>query len=263
MNSEKYVQKYFSEANLHSVAYTLRNTRESVVVSEIIIDDNRYCAVSDNRIIPIHLFEKPTSRSPFKKESGHFKEFGDELTKISSIKINGFEFEFDDFVRINSSCKADFAFKNADKEIVWISHKDGSTDRHFVHFGGVSHLKNDPIIQHFVAKHKERYDRQPNYTVGMILDDEELRLKSVYGKDYGAELSRDNVSFVVQGKMTIDDNSLVANKIIENGNSLPDKTFMLYSRRSLDRSDCGLSNCRLSIGTTDSRLVKDWIVNEN
>ena len=32
-----------------------------------------------------------------------------------------------------------------------------------------------------------------------------------------------------------------------------------YSRISLDRSDCGIKNCRLSIGTTESRLVKHWI----
>ena len=84
-------------------------------------------------------------------------------------------------------------------------------------------------------------------------------MQSLYGTQFGNEFSRNNVNVIIQGEMKIENDKLIANKIIENGNLLSDKQFMLYSRRSLDRSDCGIQNCRLSIGTTESRLVKHWI----
>jgi len=263
VNTERYVQKYFNEANLQSIKYKLRDSDEPIIIDKLIINDDRFCAVSGHDIIPIHLFEKPTSRSPFIKESLHFNAFHHEITKISSVRINNESYEFDDFVRINSSCKADFALIKDNKEIFWISHKDGTTDRHFVHFGGISHIKNDPAIKYFVSRHKEQFEYQPNYTVGMLLnkhdEHKQLCLQSVYGNEFGKCFGRNNVNVIIQGEMKIEDNNLVANKIIENGNLLSDKQFMLYSRISLDRSDCGIKNCRLSIGTTESRLVKHWI----
>jgi hypothetical protein len=151
-------------------------------------------------------------------------------------------------------------------ECYWISHKHGSTPRHFQQWGGIS-----ATADKFTNKHEELHSfvnainklhggAMPQATTYYRpIEDEQLKFISVYGKDfYSSGEGRNNVSLVVQGDIKIKQvdgfYEFRAVHMHENrddvvGNYEP--TF--YAVYKSDRNDMGIKNCRITINPLDSR----------
>lgn len=109
------------------------------------------------------------------------------------------------------SPKSDFHLLDSrGREVVWISHKDGHTSKCFQQWGGMSPRFEPDIAAHeesadFVEEVREIFGSVlPNkISVGRIIKDKILALKSVYGNQFGQEFGRQNVSVLLQGPVNL------------------------------------------------------------
>lgn len=127
---------------------------------------------------------------------------GTKVPDIISVKITA-----------NPSVKSDFELVNTDgKGVVWISHKDGSTTKHFQQWGGISLTKEPKIFHHletqsFLANLMKAYPKglSSGMTLFRRIKDRNLKMMAVYGNDFASgKLGEQNVSVTLQGEPFIE-----------------------------------------------------------
>lgn len=189
------------------------------------------------------------------------------------ILVNNIKYDVFDVESTPGTPKSDFHFTDINgKEIVWISHKDGSTAKDFQQWGGISQ-RNEPTIfahkevQQFIKDLKEKYPNGlPNATsVYRKINDEKLKMLSVYGNEYLKNAySRQNVTIMLQGSSRLIKNgasySLTATHTHANG----DKMTGLYEPVLTaiykgDRSDAGVKGTRIVIMPIGGRKMTETI----
>lgn len=229
---------------------------------------------------------KPVHTDSTKKEKGQLDSLNDQISKIkgdrSSIKV----MVGDRVVNVSSAKnvkgtpKADFALHDENGNAVhYISHKDGSTVKHFQQLGGISHhsFSKHPFVSDFVNKVKKRFVGgvpKGHGTVGSkVLDqnneeERQVGLRATFGHDHGKEYGINNVHSLMQGNLKLekhkhpvhgDIHRLVASgKEIHNENSskqtLPFNS-RIYAMHRGDRNDQGLQKTRIYIAPEGSRKV--------
>lgn len=134
---------------------------------------------------------------------------------------------------------------------VYISLK-GNTHQQW---GGVSFFSNDPSIQSFVNKLKTIKSQNPSDKTEYYTEiDDDLILKSVYGKDYESvgNGSQNNIDHILVGEgITISQTGeITANKTYNRGD-IPSPRPVLISRNTglgdKNRSDFGIPNTRILV----------------
>ena len=166
--------------------------------------------------------------------------------------------------------KSDFhLLNNKGQEVVWISHKDGSTAKHFQQWGGMSpkaerDIANHPEAVAFVKSVKDMFgDQMPRATtVSRPIKDSKLASMSVYGNKFNSgKLGRQNVTLLLQGPIklvkekdyyVIRSNHTSVNGELMTGDYAP--VFMAIYKG--DRSNFGVKGARFAIQPKGSRKSK-------
>jgi hypothetical protein len=116
-------------------------------------------------------------------------------------------------VTANPGVKSDFELVDSiGKPVVWISHKDGSTTKHFQQWGGISLSKeprifNHPETQCFLENLRKAYPKglSSGMTLFRRIKDRNLKMMAVYGNDFqSGTLGEQNVSVTLQGPPCIE-----------------------------------------------------------
>lgn len=188
------------------------------------------------------------------------------------IKIDNKTYNVCDVVSTPGTPKSDFHLIDLDgKEIAWISHKDGKTEKDFQQWGGVSQTKepklyNHPEVQKFIKDIKTLYSEGlPNATtLARKITDEKLKMMSVYGNEYGRTFSRQNTTLMLQGSIKLEkksnDYAITAYHTHVNGDKMIggyDPVFMAIYKG--DRSDFGIRGTRIVIAPAGCRKVTSVI----
>jgi hypothetical protein len=165
--------------------------------------------------------------------------------------------------------KSDFHLVNEHgDDSIWISHKWGTEATHFQQWGGISKLREPdihehPEVQEFVHDLQEKYpEGLPNKTtVFRRIQDDTLKMMSVYGNAYGSGIEgTQNVSYVVQGSVSVEDKAIKAHRVHTNGQAITGAFEPVLSAvYKGDRSDCGVKNTRLGIIPYGSRAVTKYL----
>lgn len=166
--------------------------------------------------------------------------------------------------------KSDFHFIDVNgNEILWVSHKHGSTARCFQQWSGCSKKVEPNIFAHPETQNFYNYitavEFKPALTIAKNIEDVMLHNFAIYGNEYGNMFGRNNVQLVVQGDPTLSSNTANVHFDISsfythvNGETLPEMytpTFMATYRN--DRNDFGIKNCRVGILPKSGRFISEW-----
>mgnify|MGYP003337583708 FL=1 len=132
-----------------------------------------------------------------------------EKSATINIRIAGKIYKVYDAESTPGTPKSDFHLIDQDgKEIVWISHKDGKTEKDFQQWGGMSErveptINRHPESQNFIKTLLQIYPKGiPNATtVARKIKDKKLKMMSVYGNGFSGSFGRQNVTITIQGEI--------------------------------------------------------------
>ena len=190
-----------------------------------------------------------------------------------TIKIADSIYNIKEIKKLEDKSKADFCFiDTSNREVGFVSHKDGNSPKSFQQWSGTSHrfqpeIFDHPETQQFIKtlKHEFLNGLPPASTIARRIIDERLKKIAVFGNDFDKEFGKDNVEAVMQGELKLrkyqDYYILFASHYtIKNGN-LPeygyDPVFMAVHKK--DRSDHWIKDCRLTINPLGSRKIKLFV----
>ena len=188
------------------------------------------------------------------------------------VKIGSKTYMVMDVVSTPGTPKSDFHLVNKDnKEVVWISHKDGSRAKDFQQWGGLSRTKEPKLYGHsettaFIEEIHKTYPKGlPNATtIYRRIVDTKLKMMSVYGNEYGRKYSRQNTTLMLQGDVVLTKKNrsyeITATHTHVNGDNMTgdyEPVFMAIYKG--DRSDFGIAGTRVVIGPFGSRKVTSEI----
>lgn len=163
--------------------------------------------------------------------------------------------------------KSDFHLYDINgKEVVWMSHKEGSKPKDFQQWGGMTE-KEVPVFKHkesqeFIKIMQKMFPKGlPNATtIAKKIKDPTLKKYSVYGIKYGGPLGQQNVSLVLQGplKLVKKGNAweIDANHVHFNGEDITggfEPVFMAIYKG--DRSNFNVKGARFGISPLESRKI--------
>jgi hypothetical protein len=179
-------------------------------------------------------------------------------------------------IKVPGTPKADLALldKNG-KEVVWISYKMGRSVKDFQQWGGLTDGKMQafPQVQEFIKRMKLHFPNglQRGQNAGMHITGPKsslIKKKAVYGFDYepGATLGRNNVSFIVQGRLDIGETSggytitSTTAHAYENGTALKSSEDpIFFAKYTGDREQFGVPNARMVINPYGQTTIKEWL----
>lgn len=195
-----------------------------------------------------------------------------EASSIIKIKIGTKIYNAYDVISTPGTPKSDFHLIDPDgNEIVWISHKDGRTEKDFQQWGGMSQRTEPEIYSHresqsLIADIKKLFpEGLPSATtIARKISDNRLKNMSVYGNRYGGPFGRQNVTITLQGSVVLSKTgSLYTISALHthlNGDNLTggyEPVFMAIYKG--DRSDFGIKGTRVVIAPLGSRKIKAFI----
>jgi hypothetical protein len=184
------------------------------------------------------------------------------------IRIAGVTYNVSDVISTPGTPKSDFHLVDASgKEVVWISHKDGKTEKDFQQWGGIS-KKVEPLIhnhketQKFIEEMNSMFPNGiPNSTtVARKIKSREIKMMSVYGNEFGKSFSRQNITLMLQGEVILKKSgssyTITGYHTHENGEDMTggyEPVFMAIYKG--DRSDVGIKGARVVIAPFGSRKI--------
>lgn len=183
------------------------------------------------------------------------------------FKIGSKMYDAWDVVTTPGTPKSDFHLVDINnKEIVWISHKDGTTPKHFQQWGGTSpriepEIANHPETRAFIAEIRKIFpngipEKAPSYM--RPIRDPRLKQMAIYGKKFGGPLGQQNTTLMLQGSIKlvrkIGYYVITAAHSHVNGERMTgDYEAVFMTRLSRDRGDHGIKGLRLFIAPKGSR----------
>ena len=188
------------------------------------------------------------------------------------VRIDGKTYEVAGAQSTPGTPKSDFHLIDVNgKEVVWISHKDGSLPKDIQQWGGISNKKEPKVFSHpetqqFISDLKTKFPDgvSSGYSAHRKIKDPNLKFMSVYGNNYGKEFGQQNVTILLQGPVKLVKTgktySLSANHVHFNGESLDNTPYeAVLSTRYGDRSDAGVFRARIVIMAIEARKWKEVI----
>ena len=180
-----------------------------------------------------------------------------------SIDINGTKHDIAGAVSTPGVPKSDFHLIDIEgNEVVWISHKDGTTPKKFAQWGGVSKRKEKWINAHaetqsFISDVKEFFpDGLPRKTtIYREIKNDKIKKMSMYGNMYPGPLGRQNVSILLQGSVILKGNKLTADHVQYNDENVTDdyRPVFMAMYKGPDRNDFGIKKTRVVISPIGGR----------
>lgn len=179
-------------------------------------------------------------------------------------------------IKVEGTPKSDLALldKNG-KEVVWISYKMGKSVKDFQQWGGITEpeMQKFPQVQEFIKRLQKRFPQgiPPAQNVGMHIKGTNstlIKKKAVYGVDFrpGAPFGRNNVSFVVQGRLefkSVGKNYTIISTTAhayENGDTLKSgEDPIFYASHRKDRNQFGIKFNRSVINPYGGTTIKEWL----
>ena len=151
------------------------------------------------------------------------------------------------------------------RELVWISHKDGSRPTDIQQWGGMTERAEPKIFaqtetQNFIKDVRSKFGiiMPRATTVARKISSSLLKNMSVYGNQFGQALGRQNVSILLQGPIKVKKvgnfYELDANNVHLNGDEITggfEPVFMAMYKG--DRSNFGIRGARFVIQSLESR----------
>jgi len=189
-----------------------------------------------------------------------------------NIRIGSATYKISDAESTPGTPKSDFHLLDSDgNEVVWISHKDGSTPKDFQQWGGMSASKEPKIYNHPESQKfiKDVLSMYPNglpsaTTIARRIRSSELKNMTVYGNQYGGNYSRQNVTLMLQGSVNLSKTGssyrITATHTHLNGDEMGggyEPVFMAIYKG--DRSDFGIKGTRVVIAPIESRKIKGMV----
>lgn len=192
-------------------------------------------------------------------------------SKFVPIKVKTKTYRAAKCVKTKGVPKSDFSILDENgNEIIWLSHKEGSSARDFQQWGGMTeaNIQNHPEAKKFIKQVQEMFPNGiPNATtVAKKIKDNKLQKMSIYGVDYkpGGTLGLQNVSVVLQGPVKLRKSGnawkFEANHSHENGEDITgDFEPVMMAIYKGDRSNFDVKGARFAIQPKGSRKVSEWI----
>jgi len=151
--------------------------------------------------------------------------------------------------------KADFSLDAGEKELIFISHKDGKGPKDFQQYGGLKGLSQYPEVAAFVRDVRELTggQLQRGQSFRRKITNEEIKHKAVYGLNFGSNPGINNCQILLQGPLKLDrleDGTYLlgaTHKLITP--NLPTEGYepYLYVTFRSDRSNGGVKDARFGI----------------
>lgn len=291
---EKFMEKYKKQEE-----FTLVNPTGKKI--KLVFEEKNYALLKSKRGLDQIIFQSVDGKKLKLKDFAKTSEFGgladkrstthieerevssiqkqlDEIKKklkspTVPIKIKNKIYEVYSIGKTPGTPKSDFHFYDIEgKEIVWMSHKDGSKPTDFQQWGGIS--KSVPNTHNHKETKKFIHDLETNFPDGLIratnvvkeMEDRILKCKSVYGDDYtnNGKLGRNNVSLVLQGHVKIVNKGkyyiIESTHTHENGDILTGDYEPIFNAQY--RSDRGapVKNARASVWPSVVKKRKNTII---
>lgn len=189
-----------------------------------------------------------------------------------NIRIGTTTYKVSDAESTPGTPKSDFHLLGPDgKEVAWISHKDGSTERDFQQWGGMSErvepkIFGHPETQKFINDMLKLYPKglPSATTVARKIKNLQLKNMAVYGNEFGGNYSRQNVTLMLQGSVLLSKNGssyrITATNTHDNGDTMSggyEPVFMAIYKG--DRSDFGIKGTRVVIAPYGCRKIKGMV----
>lgn len=185
------------------------------------------------------------------------------------LKIDNKIYHISDIFKTPGTPKSDFHFVNDNnEETVWISHKYGRKASDFQQWGGVTEkeILVEKETQDFINTVQSKF---PNgitraTTIARKITNDNLKMKSIYGIDYGKEFGRQNVQLVIQGNMELHANngyySVNATSVHVNGDPMiKDYEPALMCTYRSDRKQFNIPYARFTISPIGGRKITELI----
>jgi hypothetical protein len=145
-----------------------------------------------------------------RNERDQLRQINSQIKSPIALIINGERFKnVVGFVGGKGGQKSDFVIVNTQgREIGWISYKSGKTSTSFQQYAGLterSKLDNHPEVKKFhdQVESKAKELKEQNISVWKPIKDKDLKRKSVFGYDYGKKNGENNVDFLIQGNLVL------------------------------------------------------------
>lgn len=241
---------------------------------------------TDNDFIPLSMLYKDSdfstrTQDTTAKQDKQINKIKDAIREIKNktsldyvpIKIKDIVYNIKEIKRLNDKSKADFCFIDTDdKEVGFVSHKDGNSPKSFQQWSGTSKKFQEKIFIHpetqsFILDLKNIFSNgcPRASTVARKINDIELKKIAVFGNNFGKHFDRDNVEAVMQGELALKAGweafELSGSHYTIHNGELPlygyDPVFMAVHKR--DRADHWILNCRVTINPIGSRKIKLFI----
>lgn len=188
-----------------------------------------------------------------------------------SLRIKEQTYNVVEAVKSQGSSKSNIHFVDTNgNEIVWLSHKKGYLPSQFSQWSDLREFESYSAVKRFIEDIKEKYPNGvPRATIiGKKIDDEMIKMRAVYGKDYTGKrqtpFGKQNVNVVIQGPTKIIRDGiewkLVGHNTFENGKKLTvsyEPIFICFHRS--DSDDFGLKGTRFAIIPTASKRIDVWL----
>ena len=170
--------------------------------------------------------------------------------------------------------KSDFHFRDVNGNMVgFVSHKDGASATAIQQWGGIT-VRGEPILaahpetQAFVATCQSMFGNRmpPATTVARRIQDNRLKMQSVYGNGFGGPFGIQNVDVLLQGTVNISrvDGSryrlTASSQTHSNGDAITgpyEPVFMCIYKG--DRANYGIQGARMVISGLGGRSIRRYV----
>jgi hypothetical protein len=225
------------------------------------------------------LIERASPSNVMKSENEAIEDINSQITKLKGkndhikVKMGNTVHEITHAEKVPGTPKADFILHDRNKNHIYLSHKAGSTVKHFQQFGGTTEFANHPAVKKLVNHIKKKYGGDGKSMPGTVAtkldrtnpEHEDLLHKSAFGNDYGSKKRGiNNVHAILQGKVNLEKKGhghyeIKATNVYKNG-KLPSKIQGMVSARYMSgRKNHGLNNIRTGVLPQGSRAVAEHI----
>lgn len=148
-----------------------------------------------------------------KNERDQLRSINSKIKNPITLIVNGERFKnVAGLVGGRSGQKSDLVIVNTQgREVGWISYKSGKTSTSFQQYSGLterSKLDNDPEVRKFYDQIKimneEKSLKNNKISVWKPIKNRDLKRKAVFGYDYGKKNGENNVNFLIQGNLILE-----------------------------------------------------------